>query len=309
VRVLPDVAKLAFVRRDTAVANASACIAAILFGASVVAVRIAVREIPPLTLALLRFGQGAVVLLIGLALFRRDRLRIDLRDLPYLGLLGAIFFAIFPTTFNMGMRFEAASRGALLLATMPLWTLIIARFSTGERLKARQTLGVLVSIAGVGIVMAQRTGSAEGSLEGDSLLIATALCGAIYNVLAKRMLAKYGGLTVSFYAMLIGALLLTPALAVEHSPSPSAVSAETMWMVLFLGVLGGALAFSLWTSALRRLTPTRVAVYINLNPMSAALVAALLLHERLTFVFTIGFFAVAAGVMIVNWSPPIPVSD
>ena len=103
-------------RRDTAVANASACIAATLFGASVVAVRIAVHDIPPLTLALLRFGQGAIVLFVGLAAFRRDRLRVDPGDLPYLALLGAIFFAIFPTTFNMGMRTEAASRGALLLA-------------------------------------------------------------------------------------------------------------------------------------------------------------------------------------------------
>ena len=296
------------VRRDTAVANASACIAATLFGASVVAVRIAVHDIPPLTLALLRFGQGAIVLFIGLALFRRDRLRVDPRDLAYLALLGAIFFAIFPTTFNMGMRTEAASRGALLLATMPLWTLVIARFVSRERLTARQIAGVFVSIAGVAIVMAQRTGASSGSVgsaKGDAFLIATALCGAIYNVLAKRMLAKYGGLTVTFYAMSIGAILLSPALAVEPSPHLSTLSAETIGMVLFLGILGGALAFSLWTSALRRLSPTQVAVYINLNPIAATLLAATILHEQLTLVFMVGFVAVAAGVMIVNWTPPV----
>lgn len=294
--------------RERAVANASACIAATLFGASVVAVRIAVRDIPPLTLALLRFGQGAVVLLVALALFRRDRLRIEPSDLPYLGVLGAIFFAVFPTTFNMGMRYEAASRGALLLATMPLWTLVIARLVSGEQLTFRQILGVFVSVAGVAIVILQRRAAGTGSVDivrGDLLLMITALCGAIYNVSAKRMLRKYGGLTVTFYAMLIGSLLLTPALAVERSPPYAALSTDTIWIVVFLGVLGGALAFSLWTSALRRLSPTQVAVYINLNPIAATLLAATVLHEQLSALFVVGFLGVAAGLMIVNWSPPI----
>ena len=294
--------------RDRAVANASACIAAILFGASVVAVRIAVRDIPPLTLALLRFGQGAAFLLAGLALFRRERLRIEPSDLPYLGFLGAIFFAIFPTTFNMGMRYEAASRGALLLATMPLWTLVIARFVSRERLTARQITGVFVSIAGVAIVIMQRGGVGAASADafrGDLLLILTALCGAIYNVSAKRMLAKYGGLTVTFYAMSIGSLLLIPALTIERVPTVSQLSGETIWMIVFLGCLGGALAFSLWTSALRRLSPTQVAVYINLNPISATLLAATILHEQLSLLFIVGFVAVAVGLAIVNWSPPV----
>jgi drug/metabolite transporter (DMT)-like permease len=301
------------VRRDTAVANASACTAAILFGASVVAVRIAVHEIPPLTLALLRFGQGAVVLFAALGLFRRDRLRVDWRDLPYLALLGALFFAVFPTTFNMGMRYEVASRGALLLATMPLWTLAIARTVSGERLTGRQITGVFVSIAGVAVVIVQRGGidaaSNAATLHGDALLIVTALCGAIYNVLAKRMLAKYAGSTVTFYAMLIGALLLTPSHLFEDVPSFGALSVETVWMVLFLGVPGGALAFSLWTSALRRLSPTQVAVYINLNPISAMLLAATVLHEKLTALFMAGFIAVAVGVMIVNWTPTVSAND
>jgi len=287
-------------------ANAAAGVAAVLFGASVVAVRIAVRDIPPLTLALLRFGQGALVLVAGLALFRRDRLRVEPRDLPYLGVLGAIFFAVFPTTFNMGMRYEAASRGALLLGTMPLWTLVIARLVSREQLSPRQILGVFVSVAGVAIVILQRRSAGTGSVDvvrGDLLLIVTALCGAIYNVLAKRMLAKYGGLTVTFYAMLIGSLLLTPALVVERQPSFAALSGETVWIVIFLGVLGGALAFSLWTAALRRLSPTQVAVYINLNPLTATAIAATLLHERLSLRFGAGFLAVAAGVFIVNWVP------
>jgi len=286
-------------------ASVAAALAAILFGASVVAIRIAVRDIPPLTLAVLRFGQGSLVLFVGLVAFRRDLLRIDRRDLPYLALLGITFFTIFPVTFNVGMRYVDASRAALLLATMPLWTVVLARLVVRERLTPRQIAGVLLSIAGVAIVMIDRRAITNGtsySARGDLLLIATALCGAIYNVLAKRMLARYKGITVTFYAMTIGTLFLVPASIVERPPGLASLSAETLALVVFVGVFGGALGFSLWTSALSRLSPTKVSVYINLNPIAATLLGATILHERLSFFFAVGFAAVVAGVMTVNWT-------
>jgi drug/metabolite transporter (DMT)-like permease len=292
-------------RSGALAASVAAALAAILFGASVVAIRIAVRDIPPLTLAVLRFGQGSLVLFAGLLAFRRDLLRIDRRDLPYLALLGSTFFTIFPVTLNVGMRYVDASRAALVLATMPLWTVVLARLVVRERLTPRQIAGVVLSIVGVAIVMIDRraiTGGTSYSARGDLLLIASALCGAIYNVLAKRMLARYKGLTVTFYAMTIGTLFLVPASIVERAPGLAALSRETLGMVIFVGVFGGAIAFSLWTSALSHLSPTKVSVYINLNPIAATVLGATVLHERLSFFFAVGFAAVVAGVMTVNWT-------
>jgi drug/metabolite transporter (DMT)-like permease len=281
-------------------ANATAAFAAVLFGASVVAVRIAVRDVPPLTLAFLRFGQGALVLLVGLTLLRRDLLRVAWRDVPYLALLGVLFYAVFPVTFNAGMQYVDASHGAILLATMPLFTVVLARRVAHERLLPRQLIGVLTSFAGVAIIMAEH-GAAVVSIRGDVLLLATALCGAIYNVLAKRVLARYSGLTVTVYAMIFGALCLAP-LSVAGIASVGTLRSETLAAVVFLGILGGALGFSLWTTALARLSPTEVSVYINLNPVAATLLGAIVLHEHLTARFGLGFVAVAGGVMVVNWS-------
>jgi len=122
---------------SSAKANAAAATAALLFGASVVAVRIAVRDVPPLTLAFLRFGQGTMLLAAGLALFRRDLFYVARRDLPYLALLGVIFYTIFPVSFNAGLQYLTASQASLLLATTPLWTLLLARAVTRERLATR----------------------------------------------------------------------------------------------------------------------------------------------------------------------------
>jgi len=285
-------------------ANAGAFIAAILFGASVVAVRVAVQDIPPLTLAILRFGQGGFLLLLLLLIWGRDLLRVDRRDVPYLILLGAIFFTIFPVTFNTSLRMTEASRGAMMLATMPLWSVLLARVATGEHLNIRQTCGVLLTFAGVGVVLAERGLTFVGtnlSLAGDALMLVTALCGAVYGVLAKRMLTRYKALTVTAYAMVLGTLLLVPAAFVEDPFSAlERMRTETAMLVLFLGIFGGAIGYFLWTFALTRLSPTQVAVYVNLNPMIATLLGVTLLAEKLTGIFVVGFAAVLAGVLLVN---------
>jgi drug/metabolite transporter (DMT)-like permease len=139
------------------------------------------------------------------------------------------------------------------------------------------------------------------SLAGDALMLVTALCGAVYGVLAKRMLARYNALTVTVYAMTFGTLLLVPAVFVEDPLSAVArMHSGTVMLVLFLGIFGGAVGYFLWTFALTRLSPTQVAVYVNLNPMIATLLGATLLAERLTGVFIAGFAAVLAGVLLVN---------
>jgi drug/metabolite transporter (DMT)-like permease len=287
-------------------ANAGAFVAAVLFGSSVVAVRVAVQEVPPLSLAVLRFGQGGLLLVFVLLLVGgRDVLRVKWRDLPLLVLLGAIFFAVFPVTFNVSLRLIEASRGALLLATIPLWSALLARISRSERLAPRQVVGVLISLAGVGLALAERGVGGQGglgTLAGDALMLVTALCGASYGVLAQRAFARYAALTVTAYAMVLGTLLLLPAAVAEGLVGVlPQLDLQATALLVFLGVFGGALGFFLWTFALTRLTPTQVAVYINLNPLVAILLAAVLLAERLTIVFAMGFGAVLVGVLLVNW--------
>jgi drug/metabolite transporter (DMT)-like permease len=102
--------------------------------------------------------------------------------------------------------------------------------------------------------------------------------------------------------MVLGTLLLLPAALAEGlTEVPTRLDPQTAALVVFLGIFGGALAFFLWTFALRRLTPTQVAVYINLNPLVATVLAAALLAERLTATFAVGFGAVVLGVLLVNW--------
>jgi drug/metabolite transporter (DMT)-like permease len=142
------------------------------------------------------------------------------------------------------------------------------------------------------------------SLVGDGLLLLTGLLGAVYGQVAKRVLKVDSAATVTTYAMLFGALVLLPAAVVEGVvPVVGGLTWRLLGLVVFLGVLGGSVAFLLWTWALSRLTPTQVAVYVNLNPIVAALLAILLLGERRSPLFVAGFLAVVTGVLLVNWPP------
>lgn len=285
--------------------NIAASFAAILFGASVVATRVAVQDIPPLSLAVLRFGQGGLILVLFIFIIARNLLQIEWRDLPFLTLLGAIFFALFPLTFNGSLRLTEASRGALMLATTPLWSAWLARMAKRERLVAQQVAGILLTLAGVGIVLAERGLTLRGTswaLAGDGLMLLTALLAATYGVLAQRVLVRYKAVTVTTYAMVLGTLLLVPAALAEGLPQAFVrIDGRVAMLVLFLGIFGGALGYFLWTFALSRLTPTQVAVYANLNPMAATILGSALLAERLSGVFLIGFVTVLSGVLLVNW--------
>jgi drug/metabolite transporter (DMT)-like permease len=291
------------------IGNSAAFIASVLFGASVVATRVAVGSIPPLSLAFLRFGQGGLILLIFLLIFRPGLLRVKLSDLPYLTLLGAVLFTIFPITFNVGLKYTEASRGALMLATVPLWSAWLAHIAKSEHLTLRQVGGIILTLGGVAVVLAERgltwqRGSWE--LLGDLLMLLTAICGACYGVLAQKMLKKYNPITVTTYAMVTGACLLIPAAFVEgFSQALTKIDLQATSLILFLGICGGALGYFLWTFALAHLTPTQVAVYINLNLMVATILGAALLAEKLMLVFIAGFVAVLIGVLLVNWPTKI----
>ena len=292
--------------RQILIANLAAICGSCLLGASVVATKSAVDEIPAISLAFLRYGQGALILLLLLFVKNQSGFRIDKAALSACAPLGVIMYAVFPVLFNTSVRFTTASRGAVILATMPLWTALLARRFGAERLIPAQMIGILVSITGIIVVFLESGFGVGGSRDimiGNSLMVLVAVAGGLYGVLAKPVIAQFGPMTVTALAMAIGAgLLFIPAL-IEGLPSALAnASPHALVLTVYLGVFGGALAFWLLTFALSRLSPTQAAVYINLNPLVATLLSAIFLGEALSPTFGLGFLLVLVGLGLMNAS-------
>ena len=105
-----------------------------------------------------------------------------------------------------------------------------------------------------------------------------------------------GNFAAFLAAGLFGASVVATRVAVQEIPPLNLAV-----LILFLGIFGGALGYFFWTFALTRLTPTQVAVYVNVNPMVATILGAALLAEKLTGVFIGGFVTVLVGVLFVYW--------
>jgi drug/metabolite transporter (DMT)-like permease len=285
-------------------ANLSALVASVVFGGATVATRAAVRDVPPFTLGFLRFSIGGLVLLAVLVLWRRSLPVWSGREYVLVAVLGAALFGLFPLLFNAGLRLTEASRGALVLAIMPLASLLLARRLRKEKLAPRQVVGVCCTFLGVLLIFAEAGTGRTIALPalGDAMLLLCAGLAAVYGVLGRQLVSSRGPLAVTAFAMLFGSLVQLPAAAleIERSGLPH-FSPESLRLLIFLALIGGAAAYFLWTAALTRLSATELSVYINMNPLVAAVLAALLLGESLTAIYLVALVWVLGGVLLVNW--------
>ena len=200
-----------------------------------------------------------------------------------------------------------ASRGAVIFGAMPLAAMVVAAALRLETLTGLKTLGAVLAFGGVTLALGDRAAldtDAGDAWIGEFLAGTATLILAISFVLFASWLRKYPALTVAAWSMVAGAVFLIPFAAWEggFSAVPD-LSAARWWAVAFLGVFAGSLGYFLWIWALQRSTPTRSAVFVVLNPMTATLLGALLLSESITTAFLLGLAGVVTGILIANWRP------
>ena len=276
-----------------------------LGGTSIGATRFLVGAIDPLAIGAFRFGIG-VLLLLPLALLQRRSwpTRHDWFGVAGLGLL---FFAAFPVLFNASLIFTTAARGALALSTLPLLTMLVGAALGAEALTARKTVGVLITILGVSMALLSGLATApRGAWRGDLLMVAAALCMALYSIWSKPYIRRSGPIPFTTLAMAAGAAVLITASLLRGSFAPVADFGAPQWFgAIYLGAFGAALTFYLWALALERTTPTRVAISVTVNPIAASLVGAALLGEPLSWNLVAGIVTVFAGIWIATTQPPL----
>jgi drug/metabolite transporter (DMT)-like permease len=269
-------------------------------GMNTAVTRFAIGATDPITLGAFRFGLG-FVLLLPLALALRSRWPAG-RDWIGVALLGILFFAVFQGSFNWALEYTTAARGALALSILPLMTMVVGAALRVEPLGARKAIGVLVAMAGVATALVTGLHDAPaGAWRGDLIMIAATLCFAFYNVWSRPFIARSGSL--SFVTTGMGAGSACLALLAWSGGGFAAASAFgwSQWVAVgYLVVIGAALTFFLWVFALAHTTPTRVANAITLNPVMAAIVAAILLGEPIGLNLIIGVVAVFTGIWLAS---------
>jgi drug/metabolite transporter (DMT)-like permease len=257
------------------------CVPAI-WGGTFIAGRIVSAHLPAASAAFIRFVLAALALLLALHLSQGLRALIQITRRQLLGTvaLGATGILAYNLFFFSALAEMPAGRTSLIVALNPAVTLLVAAVLLGERLSAARWLGVGLALLGVWIVVTrgdllqlmQSVGKGELSMLG-------AVCAwAAYTLIGRKVLQGLSPVLATLWAVL--------------------------WGVLFLGVLGTAVAFVWYYEGINKLGAARTVVFNNLVPIFGVLLGWLLLNEPVSGSVIIGGGMAIVGIFLVNRIKP-----
>jgi drug/metabolite transporter (DMT)-like permease len=272
-----------------------------LWGSSYLFIKVAVAEIPPLTMVAARLVIGAAILWGLLRLMRKPlpRDRATWARYAVMGLLnGALPYSLIfwsEQTISSGLA-------ALLQATMPLFTVLLAHFlARQEKLTLRKVLGVVVGFVGVGLLMLPDLQSGQQAhVLGQAAMVASSLSYAGATLFARSQLRGHAPLASTTGQLTMGALLITPlSLVVEHplglSPAPVAIGS-----LLALTILGTVIAYIIYYALLERTDATFVSTVTYIIPIFGLILGAVVLGEPLTTNLVVSLGLILIGVLLVR---------
>ena len=276
---------------SSATSNSSAGVLTILallgatagWGAGATMTRLAVTELPPLTVACLRFGAGALLLLLVLV-WRGETRRFPPRSAwPSLVVLGLLGVTLFGALMTVGLQWTGAAEGVLIQGLSPLFTLGLAAAFAGERVRRAQVIGGLMAFGGLGAILLSELTTWSGGgmrLIGDLVLVLSSLCWAAYNVAVRLTAHRVNLGESSAFSLLIGTALLTPFAFLEPPRTPLLSISVWGWIALgYLAVVSTCLAYIWWNDGIRKIGAGRVAMFSFVGPIAAMLTAIPLLGE------------------------------
>jgi drug/metabolite transporter (DMT)-like permease len=277
----------------------------VIWGVPYLMIRVAVRELSPVTLVFGRTAIGAL-LLVPVAFVRRTELRaLAARWRPLLAYT-AIEVAIPWVLLARAETKLSSSLTGLLIAAVPLVGAVVVTL-TGERQKqgSRRWVGLLIGIAGVGAIVGLDLGVVNGLAVGEIALVA--VCYAVGPIILARKLSELPALDVVVASLVLSAIAYAP-LAAWRWPS-SLPSGRVLLSVVGLAVVCTAIAFLVFFALIAEVGPVRATVITYLNPAVAAVLGVAVLGEHVTWGMGLGFVLVLTGCVLATGSSPDTVAE
>ncbi len=272
----------------------------LIWGSSYLSIGVVVAQIHPVTAALYRFTlAGLLMLVVRLLLAREkvawpDRLRMMIS-----GLFGITLYTMLE---NTAVLWTSPGNVSVILAIIPVLTLLLQRLLYKEKLLPVQVIGTLASFGGVAWIMV-----AKGPVSlfargfwGDLMTLGAALSWIAYTMLNRNFTKSYQSLTVMAEGMIWGAVFLAPFAIYRPLVLPSGLVAANL---LFQVIVCSAIGYFLYLYCLRHLGPVEMTNYINLMPIVALSLSAWLFHEVVNFNQIGGSALILAGVTLVTLGP------
>lgn len=272
----------------------------LIWGTSFISIKIAVSEIPPITLALIRFFITSMILLLWLRkheptakVAKTDRL-----SLAIAGLFGITIYFCFE---NTALSLTTASNASLIACLTPIMAIGLNVFFFKARLSGLEALGSIIGLGGAYLTITAHGSLSFGSnnFKGNLLMIGAMLSWAIYTLLSKKVQHKYSSLCIVTYQTIFATLALLPLSFLEYQRWQS-FSALAFGQVIFLAVFCSALGNFLYVYALKILDVAITTIYLNLVPIVGVIAGSLILNETVLPIQLLGGSIIISAILIIN---------
>ena len=279
----------------------------IIWGSNFSAVKYALRDFPEVSFNAFRLILASTVFLTAIAVVRA-RANAGLRPpeppmtarewriVIVLGLLGTGFYQLL---FLAGVARTSVANSSLIFGCTPVAIAILASIVGHDRLSAARWIGAALSLCGIYALVGLRAQVSRTTLLGDAMVFGAMLCWSVYSVVAQPLLKKHSPLVVSGLAMVVGtimylAVVIVPVLRTDWS----AISTISWILMAASSLLALAFSYIVWYTAVQRIGSARTAVYSNLTPIVAMVVAALWLGEQIGPTQLLGAALILGGIAV-----------
>ena len=279
------------------------------WAASFIFIKLALAEIPPMTLAFARFAIATPVLIAITSFARpsREAMRLALTrefwQFSFLGLSGVTLLYVFQF---YSLRFISATEGSIIINLHAIFAMLLSATFLNEPLTSRKTLGVFVAFSGVIVITIRDATTASLNMiepVGVLLMAAAALCWAVYSVFGKKVLRRYSDQVATSCAFLLGTLFLIPFALSEGRLDALVSSSWLAWLsVVFLAIPSSVVAYILWNRMIREIDVTKVLVSLYVIPIPTAILSYVFLGETITYPLVLGAALVIVGVYLTGSS-------
>jgi drug/metabolite transporter (DMT)-like permease len=278
----------------------------LIWSSTWVAIKIGLEDSPALLGAGIRFALAGA-LLLGFAAARRRPLRTDRTLALTLGLLP---FAFCYGLVYWGEQYIPSGLTAVLFGVMPLYTAILAAFLLqDEPLRARLLAGVALALAGLALAFVEslELGSEDRAAIGAIAVVLSPLGAALGNVAIKRRAGALDAIVLNGWGMLVGGALLLAGSAGTEDWGDAVWGAKALGSILYLAVIGSAVAFVTLTVLLRAMSAQASSFIALMIPFGALIFGAVLYSEPITGRAVAGAALVVAGLLAARGRPPASV--
>lgn len=278
---------------------ASLVLVQVLFATLPIAIKIALRELSSPSVALLRVGGAAILFLILQRSISGARVR-SRRDYARLALYALFGVVLNQLLYITALTMTTATAATTLITSGPALTLAVAILLRRETATAGKWLGIALAAAGALLLVGIDVGG--GQLWGNLLVLANVLAFSFYLVLSRDILRRYDALTVITWTFVFGVVGIAPWGVPSLWSETGGVSSATVWALAWIVLLPTVGGYYLNAWALARVEASVVAVYVYLQPVVTAVLAARFLGERPSPRMIPAVALIFAGVAVTAWA-------